>query len=169
MIWNDETEGGDARHQSRCMEIVDLQARQGQRVQQHHQYTHSSDLKTMQELFGVAATPPASSRTPPTHGPGGPVRPGRPAQCRREFDPRAGCRRMPRVRFPGNLPPASLTRPCTPSPRGRLIGLPRELRIAPRKVDEPRNVDLQVEKSDLGKSKLGLDANTGGPRPSDLI
>jgi phosphatidylinositol-3-phosphatase len=57
IIWNDETEGDSAatRTQFDGMEIVISKLAKGNAYNNNIQYTHSSDLKTMQELFNVGA------------------------------------------------------------------------------------------------------------------
>jgi uncharacterized protein (TIGR03382 family) len=55
VIWNDETEGGDDPSRT-CMEIVISKLAKGNAYNSMVQYSHSSDLKTMQELFNVADT-----------------------------------------------------------------------------------------------------------------
>jgi hypothetical protein len=52
VIWFDETEGGDSA-QFTLPEIVISPLAKGNAYQSTLDYTHSSDLKTMQELFGV--------------------------------------------------------------------------------------------------------------------
>ena len=60
IIWNDETEGDTvATHtQFTSMEIVISKLAKGNAFTDTIQYDHSSDLKTMQEIYGVAATTP---------------------------------------------------------------------------------------------------------------
>ncbi len=54
VIWFDETEGGDS-SQFTLPEIVISPLAKGNAYQSTLDYTHSSDLKTMEELFGVYA------------------------------------------------------------------------------------------------------------------
>jgi phosphatidylinositol-3-phosphatase len=54
VIWFDETEGGDTK-QFTLPEIVISPLAKGNAYQSTLDYTHSSDLKTLQELFGVYA------------------------------------------------------------------------------------------------------------------
>ena len=54
VIWFDETEGGDSK-QFTLPEIVISPMAKGNAYESKLTYTHSSDLKTMEELFGVSA------------------------------------------------------------------------------------------------------------------
>jgi hypothetical protein len=54
VVWFDETEGGDTSQQT-LAEIVISPMAKGNAFNSTLQYTHSSDLKTLQELFGVSA------------------------------------------------------------------------------------------------------------------
>ncbi len=55
IIWNDETEGGDDPSRT-VMEIVISRLAKGNAYNSTVRYTHSSDLRTMQELFVVRGT-----------------------------------------------------------------------------------------------------------------
>src|SRR5262249_14778055 len=52
IIWNDETEGGDDASRT-SMEIVISPLAKGNAFASSLVYSHSSDIKTMQELFGL--------------------------------------------------------------------------------------------------------------------
>ena len=52
VIWNDETEGGDD-FQHTLTEIVISPLAKGNAFNDTTAYTHSSDLKTLQDIFGV--------------------------------------------------------------------------------------------------------------------
>lgn len=54
IIWNDETEGGDDATRT-SMEIVISPLAKGNAYNSTIQYTHSSDLRTMQEIFNVGS------------------------------------------------------------------------------------------------------------------
>ncbi|HVT13786.1 MAG TPA: alkaline phosphatase family protein [Fimbriimonadaceae bacterium] len=56
VIWNDETEGGDDASRT-IMEIVISPLAKGNAYTNHVRYTHSSDLKTWQEVLGVGPHP----------------------------------------------------------------------------------------------------------------
>jgi uncharacterized protein (TIGR03382 family) len=55
IIWNDETEGGDDPSRT-IMEIVISKLAKGNAYNSTLRYTHSSDVKTMQELFSIGDT-----------------------------------------------------------------------------------------------------------------
>ena len=59
ILWNDETEGGDTSNFT-IMEIVISKLAKGNAYTNTIRYTHSSDLKTMQELFSVPNSASAS-------------------------------------------------------------------------------------------------------------
>ena len=52
VIWNDETEGGDDPSRTSTLIAISPLAK-GNAFDSTLNYTHSSDLKSMQELFGV--------------------------------------------------------------------------------------------------------------------
>ena len=66
MIWFDETEGGDSSDFT-IPEIVISPLAKGNAYDGTLLYTHSSDLKTMEELFGVSAL---GRRSPEREQPG---------------------------------------------------------------------------------------------------
>ena len=53
VIWNDETEGGDDPTRT-IMEIVISKLSKGNAYTNYVKYTHSSDLRTWQEVFGIS-------------------------------------------------------------------------------------------------------------------
>ena len=55
VIWYDETEGGDTQRLTHLAEIVISPLAKGNAYDSTLTYTHSSDLKSLQELFGVYA------------------------------------------------------------------------------------------------------------------
>lgn len=57
VIWNDETEGGDGPDRT-SMEIVISKLAKGNAYNSTIRYTHSSDLKTLQELYNVGGFSP---------------------------------------------------------------------------------------------------------------
>ena len=57
VIWNDETEGGDDPSRT-SMEIVISKFAKGNAYNSTLRYTHSSDLKSLQELYTVGAFSP---------------------------------------------------------------------------------------------------------------
>jgi hypothetical protein len=63
IIWNDETEGGDDPSRT-SMEIVLSPLAKGNAYNSTIRYTHSSDLRTMEELFNVGSNNPALTGGP---------------------------------------------------------------------------------------------------------